>query len=322
MFAKISVVFLFCILALHKVNSQEIFEVRITCQFENFTIYDFANYACIVRNLTFNFSNPFYYITVEGEHEEGRTNNDVHNLVFEDSDINQLPSNIFQVFPNIQAIGASDSGITQITPNDFNFARRLAAIFVSNNQITRLTGTPFLFVFTRISITHLNFYSNRIEMIANNFFNGLENLRYLSLGGNSLTTITPQMMAPLGNLRQLLASFNQIETLSPRTFANNRYIHVIGLEFNNITALGPGIFDVLPSIVFIGLMGNECVDAEFEIDDELTLDVVNEELRGCFNNSIPDPPRRRQVVFELFGNMTLNNDFGEEIATVVGRDWN
>lgn len=313
---------LLCGLALHQADSQEVFEVRITCEFQNFTIYDYTNYACIVRGLNFNFSNPFYYIHVEGEHEEGRTDDDVRNLVFEDSEINQIPGNIFQVFRNIQAIGASNSGITALTANDLNFARELAAIFFSDNQITSLTGTPFLWNVIRTTITHLNFYSNRIEFIGDTFFNGLTNLRYLSLGGNALTSLPPQVIAPLTGLRELLVSFNQIESLSARVFATNRQLEIVAFEFNNITALGPGIFDDLPSIEFIGLLGNECVSFEFEIDDEMTIDVVNEQLGGCFDNSIPDPPRRRQVVFELFGNMTLNNDFGEEIANVVGREWN
>lgn len=311
-----------CGLALHRADLQEVFEVRLVCQFENFTIYDFENYACIVRELNFNFSNPFYYIHVEGEHEAGRTNDDVRNLVFEDSEINQIPGNIFQVFRNIQAIGASNSGITDLTANDFNFARTLAALFINNNRLTRLTGTPFFFNIIRTTVTHLNFYSNRIEFIGDTFFNGLANLRYLSLGGNALTSLTPQNMAPLVALQSLLVSFNQIESLSPRMFSTNRQLEIVAFEFNNITALGPGIFDDLPSIEFIGLLGNECVSFEFEIDDETTIDFVNEQLGGCFNNSIPDPPRRRQVVFELFGNMTLNNDFGEEIANVIGRDWN
>lgn len=300
-------------------NSQEVLEVNITCRFENASVYNFHNYACIIRELNFNFSNPFYYINIEGEHEDGRTNDDVRNLIVEESAINQIPGNIFQIFSNIQAIEASDSGISAITPLDFQFTQSLEALFMSNNQLTNLTGSPFFF---RPSVTHLNFYSNRIESIADSFFAGLSNLIYLSLGGNSITSLTPQMMAPLVNLRTLLASFNQIESLSPRVFSTNRQLEIVAIEFNNISAIGSGIFDGLESLEFIGLMGNECVDLEFELDDETTIDDVNESLGECFDNSIPEPPRRRQVIFELRGNMTLHDDFGELLTNVIGRNWN
>lgn len=299
-------------------RSQDVFEVRLPCEFENFSIYDFDNYACVVRDFTFNFSNPFYYIVIEGEHQEDRTNADVRNLVFEDSNINQIPANVFQVFRNIVAIQAINSGVTAITPVAFTFATFLEGLFITNNNIPRLVGSPF---FTRTSMTHLNLYSNNIEFISNNFFNGLVNLRYLSLGGNSLTTITPEMMAPLVGLRTLLASFNQIESLSPRTFTTNRQLEMIAFEFNSINAMGAGIFDNLPSLEFIGLLGNECVSEEFELGETRDIEDVNNELTVCFNNSIPEPPRRRQIVFELRGNMTLNNDDGEEIANVIGRSW-
>lgn len=299
--------------------SQQILEVNITCTFEHASIYDFNNYACIIRELNFNFSNPFYYINIDGEHDNGMTNDDVRNLVFVDSDINQIPGNIFQVFRNIQAIGASDSGVITISPIGLQFAQSLEALFINNNRLTQLTGVPFFF---RPTITHLNFYANQIETISDSFFLGLNNLIYLSLGGNSITSITPAMMAPLVSLRTLLASFNQIESLSSRLFSTNRELEMVAFEFNNINAIGPGIFDDLQSIEFIGLMANECVNFEFELDDETTIGDVNESLGACFNNSIPEPPRQRQLIFELRGNMTLNSDFGDEILSVVGRSWN
>jgi Leucine rich repeat len=310
--------FFFLGLLLQFSNSQELFEVRLPCEFVEFAIYDFTNYACVVRDFNFNFSNPFYYIVVEGTHEGNRSNADVRNIVFTNSSINQIPSNVFQVFRNIIAVQAIESGVTEILAANFVFTSAIEGIFITNNNLPRLRGSPFQ---TRPSLTHLNLYSNGIESIDDTFFAGIVNLRYLSLGGNSLTSITPELMAPLVGLRTLLASFNSLESLSPRTFRTNRQIEMIAFEFNNISALGSGIFDNLPSLEFIGLLGNECVNEEFELGETRTVEDINEELSPCFANAIPEPPRRRQLVFELRGNMTLNNDDGAVIANVIGRSW-
>jgi Leucine-rich repeat (LRR) protein len=308
--------FISFVLFLQFINSQEIFEVRLPCEFQNFQVYDYNNYACVVRNFTFNFSNPFYYVIIEGQHEANRNNSDVLNVVFEDSEINRLPSNLFQLFPNMVAIQATNGSVTAITPMDFIFAPAIEAVVVTNNDIRNLTGSPF---WGRPRVVHLNLYSNNIEFIAQGFFTGLVNLRYLSLGGNQLTSLAPQIFAPLAGLRTLLASFNQIASLSPQMFSTNRQLEIVAFEFNNINALGEGIFDNLPSLEFIGLLGNECVNEEFELGETRTVEDVNEVLVPCFESFVPEPPRRRQLVFELRGNMTLNNDDGSEIANVIGR---
>lgn len=96
---------------------------------------------------------------------------------------------------------------------------------------------------------------------------------------------------------------------------------MIGLEYNIINALGPNIFNNLPSLEFIGLQDNICTNQFFDINESQTIDDVNEALQECFDNSTPEPPRTRQLLFELRGNMTLFNEYNEEILSVEGRPW-
>ncbi|CRL01813.1 CLUMA_CG015029, isoform A [Clunio marinus] len=300
----------------NNVSSQELFEVRLVCEFGMYPINEFFNYACIVRNVTFDFSNPFYYIIIEGEHESERTNADVLNFVIQSSNVNAIPANIFQVFPNIVAIEGANAGVSGINPPDFTFATQIRGVFANSNIMPRLTGSPF---FVRSTITHLNLYSNQIEFIANTFFFGLVNLRYLSISGNSIEALTPEMMAPLANLRILLASDNRFETLSGRIFANNRNIEFIGLEYNNINAIGPNAFDNLPNLEYLGLSQNACVDETFELNDVVTIETVNQSLQQCFNNSVPEPPRTRGLLFEVRGNMTFFDEYNDELLRIEGR---
>ncbi|CRL01814.1 CLUMA_CG015030, isoform A [Clunio marinus] len=300
----------------NNVSSQELFEVRLFCDFGMYAINDFLNYACTVRNVTFDFSNPFYYIIIEGQHEPGRTNEDVGNFIIQSSNVNAIPANIFQVFPNIVAIYGFDAGITGINPPDFTFANQLRGIFASANIMPRLTGSPF---FVRSTITDISFYSNQIEFIANTFFIGLLNLRYLSIEGNNIAALTPEMMAPLVSLRNFYASANRFETLSGRVFANNRNIEFIGLNENIINAIGPNAFDNLPNLEILALSQNSCVDEVFTINEDITIETVNQSLQQCFNNSVPEPPRTRTLLFEVRGNMTFFDEYNDELLRIEGR---
>jgi hypothetical protein len=113
--------------------SQELFEVRLPCDFETFAVEDMESYSCVVRNFTGRFSNPFYYIIVEGRHQQGRTNEDVLNIVFENSTINRLPSSVFQIFTNIRGVQANDVGIDLVTNSYFFWAPRIEIVIISNN---------------------------------------------------------------------------------------------------------------------------------------------------------------------------------------------
>lgn len=322
MWAKLSVVlglFLFGLLVQN--SSAQVIEpreVRLNCSFEDFPIYTFVQYACVLRFVEVDFSNPFYYITINGQHQPNRTNADVLNLVIQQSNTNTIPGNIFQVFPNIQYIEAFRSGITSLRDVTLTFAAGIRGLFLNYNNITALSGSPF---WGRNGVTHLNLYANGIETIEEGFFTGLAGLRYLSLGGNNLRSFAPDLFAPLVNLRHFLASANQIDRLSGRTFLLNRQIEIIALEYNNINSFGPRIFEGLNNLEYIGLSNNTCVSDVFEDETGISIDVIDEALQSCYENFVADPPRMRQLVFELRGNMTFFDEYNREILNVAGRAW-
>lgn len=318
MWTKLGIVVLLCGISVPLTKAQTIHEVVLTCSFELYAINEFYEYTCILRDVEFDFTNPFYYVRIEGEHEAGRTNADVINLSIQASSINTIPANIFQVLPNIATIECFQAGVTVIIPVSFVFTQSLRALFINFNSIQFLFGSPF---FAQSQITHLNFYSNNIQAIGQFFFFGLSGLRYLVLSGNNLQTIAPLSLAPLVNMRIFLASSNQISTLSGRLFETNQLVEFIGLEYNSISSLGPNIFANLPNIEYIGLSDNACVDGYFNINEDNTIDVVNDALQTCFDNAIPEPPITRQLVLELRGNMTLVNEYNDEIFRIEGRVW-
>lgn len=310
---------LFCGLLVQESSAQDVFEVIVNCTYQMYWVHEFSGYACVTSNLDFDFSNPFYYITAVGEHETGRTNEDVRLFSVSDSVTNAIPANIFQVFPNIEAVEGSRSGITSITPPNFTFATRLLGVYFNFNNIPILFASPFNA--RGATITHISLYANQIQVITGGFFSGLVNLRYLSLGGNNIQTIPATILSPAVNLRQFLASSNALETLHARLFETNTQIEYIGLEYNNINAIGPNIFNNLPNLEHIGLSANRCIDGWFDIGERTSIDDVNEALEECFRNSPPEPPRTRTLLFELRGNMSMFNEYNERILNIEGREW-
>lgn len=313
-----SIVGLLCTLFVLESSSQDVLEVVLTCEFEDYPINVFFDYACILRDVNFDFSSPFYYITIEGQHQTGRDNSHVRNLVITDSNIDQIPANIFQVFPNLEAISGETSGVTRITVPNFTFANTLRALFLSGNTIPALVGAPF---FGRGGITHLNFYGNGIQSVSPPFFQGLSGLRYLVLSGNNIQTLANTQLAPLPNLVTFFASSNQLQRLSSDFFATNTQLEMVGLEYNSINSVGSGLLNGLNNLIYIGLSGNECIDGYFDNEEGVDRDGVNEALQTCFDNFIPDPPRVRSLTFEIRGNMTIFDEYRRELLVVEGREW-
>lgn len=319
MFTKLAAILIFFAgLLVQGSNAQDVAEVRITCTFDMYGINVFFGYTCLTSNITFDFSNPFYYIVIDGEHTDGRTNDDVTQFAVANSALSSIPANIFQVFPNLEAIEGFQSGITSITPPNFTFSRRLRGVFITFNNMPGLFASPFMT--QGATITHVSLYANQIQAIGGTFFNGLANLRYLSLANNNLQAIAPQVMTPLVNLREFLASSNALETLHARLFERNVHLEVIGLEYNNINAVGPNIFNDLPNLDYVGLSGNRCIDGYFDLQ-RTPIDDVNEALQECFVNSPPEPARTRNLLFELRGNMSMFDEYNEQILNVQGRAW-
>lgn len=310
---------LFCGLSVQDSNAQDVFEVVINCTFAMHGIHEFSGYACLTTNLDFDFSNPFYYITVVGEHETGRTDEDVRLFSVSDSVTNAIPANVFQVFRNLEAVEGVRSGITSITPPNFTFATQLRGVFINFNNIPVLFASPFNA--RGATITHISLYANQVQVILGGFFSGLVNLRYLSLAGNNILSLPPNLLNPAVNLRQFLASSNELETLHSQLFRLNVHLEIIGLEYNNINGIGPNIFNDLPNLEYIGLSANRCIDGWFDIGEQTSIDDVNEALADCFRNSPAEPPRTRTLLFELRGNMSMVNEYNEQILNIIGREW-
>lgn len=109
-----------------------------TCVFDTTRIMDIEGYSCILSDLEYDFSTPFYFIRITGDHMDGMTNEDVRLIRITNSRINRIPANIFNVFPNAEAMEVknyeyADHGHEKLT--------RISSVFFLMYSLQFQTGT-------------------------------------------------------------------------------------------------------------------------------------------------------------------------------------
>ncbi|CRL01815.1 CLUMA_CG015031, isoform A [Clunio marinus] len=294
MCSKTSLTFLALISIVACVNGQAL-GFEFDCLYEDATILDIFGYTCTLTDIDYDFSSPFYFIRVGGEHLEGRTNADVINLRIRNSTINRIPANIFNVFPNVEGLEVINCGTINFIPPDFYFADRLREVYIADNNITTLGNSAFTFAF---NIEILILYQNQMNSLGPNPFINLGRATFVSIENNNITVLTPRMLRPLLSLKNFVASGNRIEELEGRMFANNPDLELAHFERNNIRAIGPSFLNINPNLESLRLSGNACIDGNF---DNVTLTAIREALGECFRNS----PWGTQVSLTVVGSLSI-----------------
>jgi Leucine-rich repeat (LRR) protein len=254
-----------------------------------------------LNELDYDFSTPFYFIRIAGEHAEGRSNNDVRNLRIVDSTINRIPANIFSVFPNIEGLEIVNCGSINFIPPDFYYADRLREVRIVNNQISRLFVSPFI---SANAIETLILENNEITDLGPNPFNGLARLHTLSLANNNIQNITARIMRPLVALRHFDASNNAIDVVDGRLFVNSPRIEIVNLSGNNINGVGNSILNINENLEQFWMEGNQCADENYVIGTDVNLETIREGLQDCFANS----PFGTQITLNVDGNLIIYDE--------------
>jgi hypothetical protein len=307
MLAKNSLAFvlLSCLVA---VNAQ-ILSFEIECDYGEHEILGNSRYTCTLDEIDYDFSTPFYFIRVVGNHDTGRSNNDVRNLRIRDSEINRIPANIFSVFPNIEGLEITNCGAINFIPPDFFFADRLREVRIANNRMGRLFVSPFI---SATAIEHLVLENNEIADLGPNPFVGLSRLHTLSLANNQIQNITARLMRPLGALRNFDASNNAIEEVDGRLFVNSPQVEIVNLSGNSIRAVGNSILNINENLQQFWMAGNDCADQNFVIGTNVNLETIRTGLSDCFANS----PFGTQITLNVDGNLIIYDENDQVLLRV------
>lgn len=302
-----SIIVLFFIFAS---SEAQILRFNFTCIFENSEILGTERYTCLMDQITYDFASPFYFIQVSGNHLSGRTNNDVENLRMTRCQTNRIPLNIFNVFPNVQALEVEDSGNISFVPPDFLFAENLRHIRIVNNNVPRLGNSAFFHVGERLE--NLILENNNMTNLGAMPFSNAFNVRHVSIANNQISVLTPRMTSTLNNIRVFDASNNLIEDLDGRIFFNSPLIERVNFSGNRILSIGSSMLNINPNIRDLQLQGNRCIDENFEFENEADLEAIRTALDTCFRNS----PLGTQLTLTVNGNLIIYNENDEVVLRI------
>lgn len=103
----------------------------------------------------------------------------------------------------------------------------------------------------------LYLFSNGIEGLTAEDFNGLQNLDMLDLSQNKLTHLPNRVFEPLISLRNLDLSSNQITHISEECFHGMKLLERLYLYSNHIKTIHPAAFNGLDHLIELKLQGNQ-----------------------------------------------------------------
>ena len=184
---------------------------------------------------------------IEKKHLGNFTNNDVKVFKLENQNVDQIPSGISKIFPNVNQ-----------------------AFFFGNNwkkiQRSELKELPNLIA--------LSFYSNRISHTSEDIFVDLKLLQSISISHNTLQSLPDRVFHNQLDLQRVYLNNNYLITLQPEVFEKNNKLEIVFLHNNLLSRIAP--FDESLPITKLNLKLNFCIDTE--ISDQSEIKGLNENL--------------------------------------------
>lgn len=156
-------------------------------------------------------------------------------LLILESNINHLPNNISQFFPNLQYFGVVDSSLEFLKRENFNGME---------------------------TVKTLDLRKNKLSIIPDDVFSDLINLRKIDLSRNSIVILPSNAFNVMFHLTKFVVNENAIELFDSDIFRHNHKLDEIHLWRNKIKAIR---FDSKKFIKLriLDLRKNTCIDELF-----------------------------------------------------------
>lgn len=226
-----------------------------------------------------------------------------------------LPTNLFQVFPDLIAVQVLNCSLSSVT-NQFRGLSRLRQLNLSRNNIEYVAGDAFVDLF---SVEFLELSYNRIKFLAENTFSTLYALEGLYIDNNRIQLLYPRIFASLvnvyhinaqqnkipaldvnifekaTNLKQLLFAANKIERIPRGLLRNNYKLEEVWFSVNNIRFIDVNLFDHLRNLKFVNLRYNLCIDKEYNGNNVGA--IRNDLERTCNERQLGSRSQSRGIFF-------------------------
>jgi len=147
--------------------------MEIQCSFKTAKFFDKHIYNCLIKNQQIPKDQELKFI---GQHERGKTNNDVLSVQFNNCTVTKIPQGITKIFPNLKILQIWSSKLINICKNDLVEYKNLETFSFENNEIEFLPGDLFEGF---KNLKYICFYNNKLNFIEPNILDGLEKLKYV-----------------------------------------------------------------------------------------------------------------------------------------------
>ncbi|CAO1405246.1 unnamed protein product [Diamesa serratosioi] len=211
----------------------------------------------------------------------------IKSITIEDSQMDNLPAELFDAFKNLENLKASDLELERVQHYDFRNARKLITLNVSSNHITKLQDYMFD---TLPKLETIDMSHNLISTIRRAAFHltiGYDNviqLKAFNLSHNRLSSIDMVKFDSLKNLEVLHLDHNHIETFealtSPKYLQDNvilKNLKELYLQQNRLQQFDAKI---VKNVQLINLNGNSLNSENFNIANLKELHINYNEFKG------------------------------------------
>lgn len=196
---------------------------------------------------------------------------------FEDGKVENLPTEIFTSFKNIEKLSFERTGLKSLRAGSFKNSGKLKAFMSIGNQLQNLPDR----VFTGAEgLDRILIQKNLLEVIADDAFEGLSSLTHLDLEDNRIVQMSDKVFQPLEDLSTLVLTNNKIVTLNAEVFKYNKQLKNLYLGDNQINVIDPNLFCWNKRITMIGFKNNICADREYVVGSN----IFHVEFSQCYDN--------------------------------------
>jgi Leucine-rich repeat (LRR) protein len=139
-----------------------------------------------------------------------------------------LPSNFYEFFPNLIKIEITNTLLREIKAENF-INLQLEVLKLSDNGIKKIDSQS-LNDQNKLKEIHLDY--NKIEQIPDEFFSFSPKLEIIQLEHNKIENWNEKLLESLTNLKEIFLNDNQIFIITPNFFKNNLKLEILSVKNN------------------------------------------------------------------------------------------
>lgn len=246
----------------------------------NCTSFNDKSYGFGCRMSNLNPENKSLEITLSSQ-DSGKTNKDVVWIQIHNSELENLPRDIFGTFENLEnIIIIKSNGLKNLTVPLFD--EKLKLIFMKNTDL-ELIGENAFEDLKDLETLSLNY--NKIKEIHKRAFHDLVNIQRIELINNHIESLDDKVFSQTQHIKYISLRNNKIKSISSKLFENNIHIKTLQLQNNVISQIEREFYLPLKSLTRLVLTNNICTDENFSLSPGVPWTKhQNVQLRDCYKN--------------------------------------